>query len=219
MRVVGDSCEVGDGRPICIIATLVSPVVFHQRIALDALLMAATSRLMGLPPAQVEPCTIEIPIERKGGIYLASWAIGETVARSTGHRQKPVPLRALIAYAKRNPKYNVVAGRGKPTRIPEERQLVRELRWHAMGDTDRVRDLLRIVSSVGARRGAGMGSVREWAVEEITPWQGFPVLAEDGAPLRSLPPSWPGVSGGRRALSRLVPPYWSGDRVEAVEPC
>lgn len=217
MRRLGTPCRAG--VPLSITAELAAPVVFHRPVALDAMLMAAVAYVEGAPPVEVEEVAIDIPLEERGGIYLCTLALGDVLYRSTSYRNRPVPLARLLQLGQVKPKYNVVAGRGKPTRIPEEHKLMRALRWYCIGDAERITALLRTVSSVGARRGAGMGVIKAWEVAPAEAWAGFPVLDESGLPLRPLPLDWPGLTGGMRGFERLRPPYWRRDGSEEVMTC
>ena len=46
------------------------------------------------------------------------------------------------------------------------------LQWHAVGDPERVYDLVRGIRYIGKRRGTGEGRVRSWSVEVVEPTAG-----------------------------------------------
>lgn len=230
-RRVGEPCAPGAGRPLMVTARLAGAVVLPAGLlALDGLLAAAVAALHDLPPPDVEPVDVEIPVEREPGgrFHLASFSVGAVDARSRGWtQQRPVVAEAQWLGGPRVRRIDVSSGRDKATRKPrEETYLVDDrLDWWCVGDPARVRALLDTVSAVGAKRSVGLGRVTRWDVTEVTPWgPGFPVLmdAEPPAPphvLRPLPVDWPGLPDAFVAQrARLTYPYRAAPGPDAV-PC
>lgn len=61
--------------------------------------------------------------------------------------------------------------------------------WHAVGNRDEVLSLITPITSIGARRGSGEGSVLRWEVDPVSvddPWH-FAHTHPDGEPGRPLP--------------------------------
>jgi CRISPR type IV-associated protein Csf3 len=104
-------------------------------------------------------------------------------------------------------------GRYRAHRRPLVVTVCRALTWRAVGDPDRVADLLAPVGSVGAHRNSGEGAVLAW---EITPAptgdpDRFGHLAADGRLARPCPPACAarlGVATPLLATAGIRPPYW-----------
>lgn len=207
-------------KPLRVEASLVSRVVMpvEGSIHLDGLLMAAVARRDALPPLMTQGDVLtakplEIPIARSEccRYYLASTSFGEVRARETRYIQRRFPLQEAIAMGGASLKRVATnAGACKAFRIPVEAVHVPQLTWWAVGDAEEVRELLGWVTRVGRRRAVGEGEVRDWTVVELDDvWPGFPVLTEDGRPLRNLPLEHAGIGEHTPRFARLVPPYWS----------
>lgn len=80
-------------------------------------------------------------------------------------------------------------GRFRPRLRPVLVTPARLVRWHAVGDPERVLGLLGAVPAVGGRRGAGEGAVLRWGVAVSEPGDAFGWVhrAWDGAPSRPMP--------------------------------
>lgn len=210
----------GPGAPLRITALLGSGTALpYGPLALDALLAWAVAAREGFMAPVDGYREIEIPVAREPGgrFHLASFSCGEVVAHEASwvNRRFPVPeAQALAEPGFRRIQIN--AGAQKSYRIPLELQHFRDQRltWFALGDGDRIADLLSLVTHIGKRRGVGHGWVREWRVEPCEPWPGFPVL-RDGQPMRPLPLDWPGLAeDAERRYCRATYPYWR--RVDEV---
>lgn len=214
-------------KPLHVVARLAGAVCLPQGpIALDALLTWAEAMRQKLPPpTRADECrALPLPIAKSpcGRYWLASFGQYEVEEREVDwtNRRYPVPEAQNMA----SPKFKriqITAGLCKSYRIPRERMHLVDDRidWWCVGDADAVRDLLGLVHYVGKKRLVGLGRVREWAVSECEPWDGFPGLV-GGMPTRSLPLDTVGVkTGASRAYARLLPPYWSdAERVDAWVP-
>lgn len=193
-------------------------------LALDALLTWVEAQRRELPPpASAGDCTdLPIPLAQDRGVWLASFGTYELEEseRDWTNRRFPLPEAQDLGGAKLK-RVMLSAGPSKSYRLPRERMHLVDDRvtWWAVGDAGAVRGMLAEASYLGKRRGVGLGKVRQWSVEPCERWEGFPVLM-DGAPLRSLPLDWPGVSPeSERAYAVLRPPYWdNAKRVEAYVP-
>lgn len=206
-------------KPLRIEARMLSrTIVSDDGMHLDSLLMAATARRDGMPALLTQqdainapPIEIPIALSPCGRFYLASSAMGDVVARENRYINRRFPLSESISMGDASVKrIQLSAGACKGFRVPSEASHVSTWTWYAVGDAERVRELLVLVTRLGKRRAVGEGLVREWVVEEVEPiGDGFPVLTDDGAPLRNLPLDVPGLSGDFvTRIGRLRPPYW-----------
>jgi len=83
-----------------------------------------------------------------------------------------------------------------------------ELVWYAVGDTARVKILLREVTHIGKLHGHGQGRVQQWSVEEVgEDWS----LLRDGVLMRRLPAS-AGESSHPPVRGTIRAPYWHKSR-------
>jgi CRISPR type IV-associated protein Csf3 len=205
-------------RPLRVTARIAGAIVMPGRpIALDALLAAAVVIRDAIPPAytSAEVVDIEIPIAREPGgrFHLASCASIRVEERETRYVNKRPPIaEAQLFGAPKLKRMQISAGPSKGYRIPMEALHLEgdRLDWWCVGDEVEVPALLALVTSLGKKRGVGIGRVREWSVEPCKSWgDGFPVVAPDGTPMRPLPLDWPGVRvDAARAYACLRPPYW-----------
>lgn len=205
--------------PLRVTALMMSrTIVSDDGLHLDSLLMAAVAKRDGLPPltSQLDainapPLDIPIALSGCGRYYLASSALGDVEARENRYINRRFPIAESIAMAGDSLKrINTASGPGKAYRIPSESSHVSTWTWYAIGDLDAVRELLPLVTRLGKRRAVGEGLVREWRVEPCEPLgDGFPVMTDDGLPLRNLPLDAPGLRGEFvMRVGRLRPPYW-----------
>lgn len=206
--------------PLRIDAILHTPMVrTGHPMMLDALLMHRVATIAGLPPLDwqdergPEP---EIPIAKSacGRLYLASQALFEVETHEKFFVNKRFPMKEAQAMSAPSVKSILVGGGlSKGWRIPRERvHLVDDrITWFALGDRERIEELLETATHIGPRRGVGNGRVREWNVKPVEAWEGFPVLRA-GSPLRALPFDWPGLGEHRIEWATLSPPYWERHR-------
>lgn len=205
--------------PLVIRATLSGAVMLPSHpLALDALLMAAWATRENLPPLSFrdgEQCAIPkdaVPLMQSecGRIYLCSDSQYEVEAHEKRYVNRRFPMAEAQALGAPSVKrINPSAGATKGHRVPTTTMHLQhdEMFWYAMGDACAVRDLIALVSHLGKKRSVGIGRVRSWTVDDVEPWEGFPVL-RDGRPMRSLPLDWPGLDSYRVEQRVLTPPYW-----------
>lgn len=207
--------------PLRVVATLAGPVALpYHPLALDALLAYAVCERDEIPPAmlasQIQP--IEIPVEREPQrrFHLASvgaYQLDQSELRYV-HKRAPIEQYQSIGSDKIK-RVQITAGPNKSYRIPLEVKHVvdDQITWWCIGDAEPIRELLAMVTHLGKRRAVGVGRVASWVVDDMPEtWPGFPVVSGDGAPLRTLPPDWPGLRDPRTALGVLTYPYWDQSR-------
>lgn len=185
-------------------------------MAIDSLLAAMVARRLGLPPMLLptDALPIEIPIERApgGAFHLASFSIGafERFGVKWTNRRFPIAEAQTLGSSKIRT-ISIKAGPCKSYRLPLPAGHITEdkLVWYVVGDAAEIRYLLSLCSYLGKRRAVGLGRTVRWTVEPCEPWgPGFPVVADDGTPLRTLPADWPGVrEGAEQAYKTITYPY------------
>lgn len=216
--------------PLQVTARVQGEVLRADSIALDGLIAYAVALDLGLPPVQSqtpqERADSErrlheaMPLERSacGRLYLASMgqARYEEGSHETRYLNRRFPTTEAIYLASdRLKRVQLSSGMSKTYRIPYQAgHLEGDLvTWWALGETDRVRDLLGCVAHLGKKRSVGYGKVLAWEVEALQGevWEGFPVLL-DGRPLRPLPLDWPGLGEHDQDYRCLTFPYWERHR-------
>jgi len=210
-------------EPLQVTAHMRGFVESSHPIHLDSLLAASVARRRGMPEriataGDIETIEIPLQLEPGGRFHMASAAhAGRVLASRLEHIHKRAPHEW----------YTVLCGDGvkrvnmgeepdKSWRVPRHGYLYDRLTWWCAGDADAIRDLLRGVIHVGARRRHGIGRVARLEVEPCESWDGFPVV-RDGKPLRNLPLDYPGL--GERVpqrVLRLTFPYYLGDGKEML---
>jgi len=112
-------------------------------------------------------------------------------------------------------KIETTKGPMKNYRILYEMRVTDHIDWHVMGDADAIRDLLRSVSAIGGKLGAGYGRVKSWTVTD----DGDEHLALFHRPLpvdyaRRVGASGPVMRWGIRPPARIP-----ANQAECVMPC
>jgi len=110
----------------------------------------------------------------------------------------------------RRSKINTASGEFKAYRMPLYLELVDRLEWYAIGDRERIRDLLtRHIRHLGKKHARGHGAVIAWEVE---PWDGPQdrwLWRSPGMPARPVPiqmlPDW----SGHVTYAAFRPPAWA----------
>lgn len=208
--------------PLIITATLASPICLPSgSLHLDGLLAAAVARRDGIPPALDLSMmqTIEIPVEREpqGRFHLCSSSVCEVEVSELQYTNRRAPIEQYCTLgAKKIRTVQINLGANKSYRIPRYVSHMKhdQIMWFALGDGAEIRQLLTTcIHHLGKRRGAGLGRVTSWTVEECEPCDGFPVV-RDGKPLRPLPTDWPGVTDSKLGLCTTTFPYWDHAREE-----
>lgn len=214
--------RVAEYEPLVITCELASPLVSPERfIAIDSMLAYQAVLRTDQPRASnASDCVpVEIPIARSEcrRFHLASIAQFNIDKHGVGYTNKRFPTQEAANLSKMR-RVETSNGLTKAFRIPREHLHVDRLTWYCIGKRDVITDLLSTVTSIGKKRGVGMGEtiIGSWIVEQIVPWVGFPVL-RDGAPLRPLPCEFPGIDKQKAepAFRCLSYPYW--DRTREVE--
>jgi hypothetical protein len=179
-------------------AKLGGGVVCRSGPQLDTLLGASVARSEGRPQPTnaVDVAPIAVPLARSAcdRFYLCSVGMFEVECVEKDWTNRRFPLeRALMQSTMGS--VDIKKGPQKSYRLPRERMHLRNdtMTWLAIGDGPAVFSLLVNIKHLGKRRSVGLGEIVDWHVEEIEPWEGFPVVSTSGAPLRPLPLDWPGV--------------------------
>lgn len=189
---------------------------------LDGILGAEIAAREGWPPPQIGGLKeLTLPLARDPlGFWLASASILEWECMETLYRQRRFPTaEALARHDSKMRRLDTSVGPQKNTRIPVEAGYVRDLvTFYAIGDRERIKDLLSTVRALGSQRGSGKGEVTKWTVEDVEPWPGFPCVRDSRA-LRNLPADYPDATIANGRIGRLEPPYWwSEGRTEVLCP-
>lgn len=164
-------------RGLIVTATVTTPVVVTHSpgwIALDSLLAAAAigGEEYRMPSLAHEVVVIEIPgllCAWRNDNGLPLWAasvlrpVTPFVAREYAHRRYP----AHRADMSRKASANTSAGQYKEYRKPLRTVLSQTWQATAVGDRAQIKALLDGITAIGARRGAGYGSVHCWDVAEV----------------------------------------------------
>lgn len=191
--------------------------------ALDSLLIALTCERDGIePPAtpQLARRDIEIPIAKEpaGRFHLASFGVFVPERFENRFVNRRFPIDVAQDWGERAlRRVQINSGLNKSFRVPMETMHVAGdvVLWFCVGEPEAVRALLSFCTSLGKRRGVGIGRVRAWEVEPIEPWEGFPCVYK-GQALRPLPVDWPGLVAPRTAMRVLSPPYTDKLREEPL---
>lgn len=189
-------------------------------VHLDALLAYAVCVRDEIPMAtrEDELVDVEIPVSKDPlGFYHASVGIFDWEFRERAYLNRRFPLEEAVRRTKMK-RVNLSAGAQKHFRIPYERGALigDEMRFYAIGEREKVTELISFITHIGARRATGNGEVKEWEISEAEGWEGFPVLSPEGEPLRHLPEGFPGVTKGGARYGNLTYPYWRRSTEELV---
>lgn len=201
--------------PVRITAMLRTPLSAPPM--LDGLLAFVEAQRAGLVHGFGDVEEIEIPIARApgGAFHLVSGPIWEPESHELRwvNRKFPLAEAQLLGDAKLR-RVPISAGPCKSYRIPQEVAFAKDDRivWYALGEAERIRDLLGLVTHLGRKRGVGRGAVDMWFVEPCDPWDaGFPVV-RDGLATRPLPIDWPGLVDPAPGYATLTYPYHQHER-------
>ena len=104
----------------------------------------------------------------------------------------------LIDFDGRRASITLSEGRYKGYQIPTFSRHALEVRWYAVGNLERVRDLLAGVTHIGKKVAQGCGRVNAWQVEE---WPDDWSVWRTGRLMRAVPRATGTLYGIR-------PPYW-----------
>lgn len=203
--------------PLRVTARIRGDIALSGGLEIDALLMAIAAREAGHGPALFGTREIPIPIARSecGRVYLCSTGI-YAAEQSRLHRVVKRPVLTEKMRFNCRGRMNDSSGEDKAWMLPVQVHTLEDDRidWWAIGDAERIRDLLVHVTHLGRKRAHGFGEVVAWSVEKCEPWaKGFPVV-HAGKPTRLLPPDYPGLVEPRLAYRVPSPPYWERHRSE-----
>jgi len=194
-----------------------SSVIISHALTLDGLLAAAIFQRT----QNVEAAHSTIPLSKAHGVWCGSAALieGPAPARAVSI------IQALRAELDLSPSIVSPGSKGY-SRIEQARGPYRNkmssytaldtpaLWFSGHGDVAAIRDLLRDIPAVGAKRGVGYGEVSEVSIDEAECAQAGHMLS-DGSPARPIPvEAWRSI-GGQDAMTSLEawePPYWRGER-------
>lgn len=211
-------------QPLVVTCELMGSVLRPPQ--LDALLQALVALRDGLPqldrmhPESWQKIDIPIEVEPGGRFHLCSGPRFVEVGNEIHYKNRrfPVEIGAKLGDPKTVKSIQISAGAEKSYRIPHSVAFLEgnKITWFCVGDREQLLGLLRFCKYVGKFRNVGKGKVRQWTVEPMEAWEGFPVVYE-GKPLRSLPANYPGLVEpelGYSVVGSVVGPYWDTTRKE-----
>lgn len=209
-------------KPLQVTAIMRRELEWERPVALDGLLARVEADRRGLhrPRTLDEVVPIDIPVQRSpcGRFHLASMAHAEGLLYTREqyiHKRAPHEWYAFLCGDKVK-RVNIAQEPDKSWRICKAGYRYDRVSWWCVGDADAIREMLRRVTRIGARRRHGIGLVREWHVARCSTWEGFPIL-RDGLPLRNLPTDYPGLAPGHAVRrGRLTFPYHLSEGVELL---
>lgn len=203
-------------------AHMSAPIAADEEIHLDTLLISARP---GPGPAPSRSTPVReityppIPLARvsAGGntVYACStWSLASGARGGLEHLTKRRDGSDTGHLAKA---YTPGSGKGRDYMLPVPTVEASSVSWLVVGRRAGVRQLLRYVRQIGAKRRHGFGVVDRWEVS--MPIEGDPlsVLVSGGRAARFLPASWSPSSPSERGP--VHPPYWHpGLAVDRVRP-
>jgi CRISPR type IV-associated protein Csf3 len=129
-------------------------------------------------------------------------------------RKRP-PLEQLVRHS-RDASAQLGAGPMKAYDLSLPTLIAPRMEWHALGNRDKVAELLSHVRAIGKKRNTGNGRVRSWTVEVMAEEDCHPI-ARHGACTRRMPVE-SGLDGAK-AWGSIRPPYHHHSRMcEALRP-
>lgn len=225
--------------PLQITATTPHGVVLSRPwgIALDGLLASvvwhrrkwaarAAGHHVTFPPADDTPECLELPLARCGNPDDGDWHWMATFAdlHPRGHTASDPDIRWRTSRTDRRRLQHLTpvigsqvvsdsAGRYQRRVIPVMAHPATKLTWRAVGDPDRIYDLLTDLPAIGKHRGVGEGLVTRWEVTEaadISEWaaghEHEPGVLGRTVPLRCLAAN-PSTATGPAGPAAIRPPY------------
>lgn len=156
-----------------------------------------------------------IPLQRKaeGGTWFYACSFADWGAwvddRGFWVKRFDQQYADFIDFNGRRGNITVAEGPYKGYQMPVFTRHALTVRWYAVGDIERVRDLLSDVTHVGKKAAQGYGRINQWEVEPFPhDWS----VRRDGKPTRAIP-----AQGG--VLYGVRPPYWrTANQVECALP-
>lgn len=230
---MGRKYKSSDVKPLLVTARLISPLC-QDAPNLDSLLEEAMLVKMpsiiasrngyrhetALNPQRgdvIQAGRIPIPLGRR---QLGKWNVpqcsspilSEVQAETVGYVNRKFPTEyGFMLATKQQTKVSVADGEFRSYHLPRRERLVTHVRWFAVGNANRMRQLLKAVVAIGKETNIGYGRVGEWTVERIDDDFSWFADSPDGKVLmRPLPviKGLPEITGARKALASCVSPYW-----------
>lgn len=185
--------------PLRVRAWLHSPVSIDPQdsITLDAALgwavvLRVTGRMpddvfAGVPSGVTWPIATpieEVPFEVDGRLLYVPASSAAMPAPTALHAMRQKRKRTHPEALKVRGRVQTAGGRYKTLDIPVQSLVTPYLEWSVRADEARLRELLPLIHNVGRARGAGLGTVLGWEVDD-DPLDGAFVV--DGIPQRPIP--------------------------------
>lgn len=202
-------------QPLIVTARLRCGVISDGLLPLDSILYYAQHRAR-MPGERIASRVRDRTVDAQGGAgvlplqvldghgphwyYAASCAVWpEAVADGVDHWTKRIDSRYVELLERQRARVPTSGGRYRAYRMPVAYRHALAVTWYAVGQLERVRDLLALVTHLGKKREMGWGAVIEWQVAPHD--EDWSVVGPEGQVMRPVPdPS--GVLYGYR------PPYW-----------
>lgn len=190
-------------------------VSFDRILPLDTLLHIAAWNRSGRKQywreKKYEGAQYDLPLERfRFGNGLWCWAcsfgIFKPVAMDAYYVTRKFPAERSEFLDESVKRVAISEGRFKGYRIPLPRLYTPTVEWIALGDGDKILDLLsNEIFFIGKKHNRGCGEVARWSVEESD----LHPIVNNGRALRSVPLEWAQLNPciGRIQESKLLPPY------------
>ena len=187
-------------EPLKVTVHLRTPVVADQWLPLDAILLYQVSReRLGVQQATLpggEPASkgLTMPLLKLHNgepiwYYACSWAQPQPwwLAEAKDHWNKRFDgqFAHLVDFQGRRGKVIIEQGRYKAYHMPVFYRVAMKIDWYCIGDKERIRDLLSIVTHLGKKRVQGWGRVIAW---EVDSWPHDWSVWRDGQLTRGVPP-------------------------------
>lgn len=219
-------------RPIRITAHIAGGIVFHpaEGIAIDGpLAWAAVLERLGeevfvqvdnaeLARRTAEPDPgVPLAVHREGGLWMYKASLAELVGyhgTDLRHWNKRFDDAFAQAYIEsldlaRSAKIQTNSGEFKSYHQPIYVEAVERLVWYAVGEPDKVRQLLDThITHLGKHHNRGYGVVAAWEVEPCDGPEDRWLWREDGTPARAIPTAMLDDWTGEVAWAGYRPPYW-----------
>lgn len=198
-------------EPIRITARLRTPVLSDATLPLDGILLSQAMREAYGPQDRTVSgaldtnTLVDLPLERRGNgttwWYACSFAHWRgTVAEGTDHWNKRFDNQHsdLVDFRRKRGKVIVEQGRYKSYHMPVFYRHALCVSWYAVGDAERIAELLKTMLFIGKKTSQGWGR----AAWDIEPWHAdWSEWNTDGRQMRPLP-------ADEGVLMGIRPPYW-----------
>lgn len=205
---------------------LLTPAAISGYLCLDGILAWAVWQMaLGEDGANVPTNNgviyeIPLPLARVGSVWAASAALypAGRAERATRYRRRWPGDPYTEEWAQLPKKLITFGFDFKDRDIPVPVTVTPLVRWYARGDKEAIAELLRMVTHLGKRHGAGTGRIGRWEITEINEDRS---VWWNGRLMRPVPSEEVSPDHGRydRAYESYRPPYWHRGRyVECAVP-